>query len=327
MASLRHDDVAVFLRHAGDTAKRLGTQVDQFSTRMRRQQAKTPSGVFPTTERSAPPDEPPVGAQDMALAAEELRVQQDQLELACELLERERAKYMDLFEHAPDAYVATDVAGSITNANIASGVLFGVQPGSLIGKPLISFVARQDTRAFRERLRELKESPDVCAMTVRMRPRGGDVFAVTLRMQAVLGLRGKPMAFRCTLRKADLSAAPVAWLEELGSVATLRDAPRDVVDLAEHLEHASNTVRAAAAARGVRVVLDSERRSWRVHSGVMRLRRLLEVLLSGAVAATTNYGELRVRVVVEGDSALLDATPNAELAGAPTVRVRLALLA
>lgn len=326
MASLRHDDVAVFLRHAGDTAKRLGTKVDQFSSRMRLQ-ARTPSGVFATAERSVPSDEQPVGEQDLALAAEELRVQQDQLELACELLERERAKYMDLFEHAPDAYVATDVAGSITNANIAAGVLFGVEPGSLIGKPLISFVARQDTRAFRERLRELKDAPDVRAMTLRMRPRGGEVFAVTLCMQTVLGLRGKPMAFRCTLRRADMFAPSAAWLEELGSVATWRDGPTEVVDLAELLEHASNTVRAAAAARGVRVVLDSERRSWRVRSGVTRLRRLLEVLLSGAVAATTNQGELRVRVVVEGQNALLDATPNAERIGAPTVRVRLALQA
>ncbi|HXN33925.1 MAG TPA: PAS domain-containing protein [Polyangiaceae bacterium] len=336
MSSLRHDDVAVFLRRAEGTAKILGTKVEQFSSRVRLL-PRRPSGVYATRPASLAAEpapslqtaEPVVREreEELALAAEELRVQQDQLELACELLERERAKYMDLFEQSPDAYVATDMAGLITNANVAAGALFGVEPGLLVGKPLISFVARQDTRAFREELRELKDAPDVRSMTLRMRPRGGGVFVVALCVRVVRGLRGKPMAFRCTLRKTDTPSVNASWLDDLVALTARESASSDVVDLAEHLDHAANAVRGAAAARSVRVVLDSERRNWRVRSQVAELRRMLEVFLMGAVAATPNEGELRVRVVLEGEQAVLDVTPGAEHEGAPTIRIRLPLQA
>ncbi len=336
MASLRHDDVAVFLRRAEGTAKILGTKVEQFSNRVRLL-PRRPSGVY-ATRPTAPLAEPapsfaaeePVAREreeELALAAEELRVQQDQLELACELLERERAKYMDLFEQSPDAYVATDTAGSITNANIAAGALFGVEPSMLLGKPLISFVARQDTRMFREQLRDLRDASDVRSMTLRMRPRGGGVFVVALCVRVVRGLRAKAMAFRCTLRKSDAPSVTASWLDQLVALTSREAACSDVVDLAEHIEHALNAVRGDAAARNVRVVLDSERRTWRVRSHVAALPRLLAVVLSGAVAATPNDRELRVRVVVEGEQALLDVTPGADHEGAPTIRIRLPLLA
>jgi PAS domain S-box-containing protein len=326
MASLRHDDVAVFLRRAEGTAKILGTKVEQFSNRVRLL-PRRPSGVYAT--RPTPPlTEPAPGfvaeepvarerEEELALAAEELRVQQDQLELACELLERERAKYMDLFEQSPDAYVATDTGGSITNANIAAGALFGVEPSLLLGKPLISFVARQDTRVFREQLHDLRDALDVRSMTLRMRPRGGGVFVVALCVRVVRGLRGKPIAFRCTLRKSDAPSVTASWLDQLVALTSGEAECSDVVDLAEHIDRALNAVRGDAAAR----------RAWRVRSHVAELPRLLAVVLSGAVAATPNDGELRVCVVVEREQALLDVTPGADHEGAPTIRIRLPLLA
>jgi PAS domain S-box-containing protein len=334
MGSLRHDDVAVFLRRAEGTAKILGTKVEQFSNRVRLL-PRRPSGVYATRPTSAPPEpaasshlsEIAAGDEELTLAAEELRVQQDQLELACELLERERAKYMDLFEQSPDAYVATDTSGSITNANVAAGALFGVEPGLLVGKPLISFVARQDTRAFREQLRDLKDAPDLRSMTLRMRPRGGGVFLVALCVRVVRGLRGKSMSLRCTLRKTDALAATASWLDELVEHATGQNGSSEVVDLAEHLERAANAVRGAAAARSVRVVLDSERRTWRVLAQLPGLRRMLDVLFSEAVFATPSEGELRIRVVVEGQRAVLDVTPHSEHENAPTIRIRMPLLA
>ena len=355
MVSLRHDDVAVFLRRAEGTAKILGTKVEQFSNRVRLM-PRHPSGVYatrptspfsvpgeirrtearsPVPEREFVPERElaperefvPEREEELALAAEELRVQQDQLELACELLERERAKYMDLFEQSPDAYLATDIGGSITNANLAAGALFGVEPGQLVGKPLISFVARQDTRTFREQLRELREATDVHSMTLRMRPRGGGVFLVAFCVRVVRGLRGKPMAFRWTLRKTDAPAATPSWLDELVALSTRERVSGEVVDLADQLERASHAVSSVAAARNIRVILDAERRAWRVRSQAPELRRLLELFLSGAIAATPTDGELHVRQVVEGGQALLDVTPGGGREGAPTIRLRLPLVA
>ncbi len=335
MGSLRYDDVAVFLRRAEGTAKILGPKVERLSNRVRLM-PRRPSGVYATRPTAFPSeastatqtDEPQTTEreEELALAIEELRVQQDQLELACELLERERAKYMDLFEQSPDAYVATDTGGSITDANAAAGGLFGAEPSALVGKPLITFVARQDTRTFRDRLRQLREARGVQSMVLRMRPRRGAVFLVEFCVRVVRGLRGRPMALRCTLRKTDAPAVSTPWLQEIVALST-REVSPGVVDLAEHLESASNALRSAAAARNVRVVLDYERRAWQVRSTVPELRRLLHVFLTGAVAATPSDGEMRVRVAAEGDQSVLEVTPGAGRESAPTIRLRLPLLA
>ncbi len=130
-------------------------------------------------------------------------VQAEELARLCARLEGERAKYVDLFENAPDAYVVTTAHGILSEANIAAGRLFGVTARALVGKALIGFVARQDPRQFRALVRELEGSAgrgDVRTLTIRMRPRGEPVFVASLRVVAARGLRGQPTAFRWTIR-------------------------------------------------------------------------------------------------------------------------------
>jgi len=139
---------------------------------------------------------------------EELR---SELARACSLLERERAKYVDLFESTPEASVITDAAGAITDANVAAGALFGLDRRLLVGKPLIGFVARQHTRDFRSRLRELAAGPgDAHALSVRMRPRGGTVFVASLRVRVVRGPRAAAVALRWTIRASGAGREPNA---------------------------------------------------------------------------------------------------------------------
>ena len=66
-------------------------------------------------------------------------VQAEELARLCARLEGERAKYVDLFENAPDAYVVTTAHGILSEANIAAGRLFGVTARALVGKALIGF--------------------------------------------------------------------------------------------------------------------------------------------------------------------------------------------
>ncbi|HZU83289.1 MAG TPA: histidine kinase dimerization/phospho-acceptor domain-containing protein [Polyangiaceae bacterium] len=141
--------------------------------------------------------------EELASTAEELRQQVDELLRASTLLERERSKYMDLFTGAPDAYIVTDLRGVTDEANVAAGALFGVEPRSLVGRALITFVARQDTRAFRDLLRELETAPAgvARAVSLRMRPRGRPVFVVQVRAAVVRTSSGKPLAVRWTLRR------------------------------------------------------------------------------------------------------------------------------
>jgi PAS domain S-box-containing protein len=53
-------------------------------------------------------------------------------------------RYRDLFVHAPVAYLVTDPAGTIREANRLAGRLLGTTQRSLIGQPLRRFVAPED---------------------------------------------------------------------------------------------------------------------------------------------------------------------------------------
>ena len=203
----RTDDVTLFLRQARTSRQRSEVQLRQFSViraaaaKRVASRAATPSGVGPDLL-----DELLARDEELAAASDELREQIDALTRACSLLERERSKYVDLFEHAPDAYVVTDLGGVAQDANEAAGHLFGVEPGFLAGRPLITFVARQDTRAFRSLLKELDQtggSGTPRALTLRMRPRGQPVFLVGARATVVRAASGRPLAVRWLLRRLD----------------------------------------------------------------------------------------------------------------------------
>jgi PAS domain S-box-containing protein len=55
-------------------------------------------------------------------------------------VEHERARYHDLFEFAPDAYLVTDLRGHIQQANESSAAIFRAAKQSVVGKPLMLFV-------------------------------------------------------------------------------------------------------------------------------------------------------------------------------------------
>jgi signal transduction histidine kinase len=178
-------------------------------------------------------DEMTVRDEELTATTDELGEQLDSLRRASALLERERCKYMDLFEHAPDAYIVTTMAGVIDEANVAAGTLFRSQPAFLTGRPLITFVARNDTRTFRSFLTQLQSSDQNAVgnphqAMLRMRPRGQPVFVIFARTTPVMGGGGRPIALRWMLRQFDLDEAQTgkgAAVAELASAIAedLRD--------------------------------------------------------------------------------------------------------
>ena len=91
--------------------------------------------------------------------AREAAVLRARLEAERAALEQQHARYRDLFELAPDAYLVTDGDGMIIEANRAASRLFDVRHRFLVAKPLASFVAVGERRAFRRDLIELKRTP------------------------------------------------------------------------------------------------------------------------------------------------------------------------
>lgn len=99
-------------------------------------------------------------------------------------LEVERARYADLFEHAPEAYVVTDPAGLISEANERTAQLLGVSRKFLVGKPFINYIVLADRLALRSLLSSLGTAREGTqyADSVRFIARKGEVFEAALRL-------------------------------------------------------------------------------------------------------------------------------------------------
>ncbi|HEX6627967.1 MAG TPA: PAS domain-containing sensor histidine kinase [Gemmatimonadaceae bacterium] len=89
--------------------------------------------------------------------------------------DRERIRYRELFDHAPDAYLVTDVNGTIRDANRAAGRLLGVESRFLPGKSIQAFFEEAGQNQYRQQLDRLCHSDRVddwdVWLTSRNRPR------------------------------------------------------------------------------------------------------------------------------------------------------------
>ena len=78
--------------------------------------------------------------EELAAAEEELRVQNAELSVANEDAGRERARYSNLFESAPDGYVVTDAEGTIKVCNRAAALMLGQTAEDLNRRKLSFFL-------------------------------------------------------------------------------------------------------------------------------------------------------------------------------------------
>jgi PAS domain-containing protein len=81
--------------------------------------------------------------------------------------------YRKLFQILPKPCLCSDRRGIVRDVNESALHFFNVTMWRLVGKPLIHFVARGDTRSFRELVRGIEAMPNAFQLAVRFRPRGG----------------------------------------------------------------------------------------------------------------------------------------------------------
>ncbi len=222
VATSRTRDVRVFLRDARDNAKRTSERIQEFADRLRRFTDRSASLARrgPAATLAAADLLSELRERDLELANvnAELRRQTELLAQARRFLERERARCADLFDGAADAYVETDAQGVVREANRAAAALVALPQELLVGKLLISFVARGDTRAFRGYLAGLggsEASEETQTFEVRIRPRGGTPFVAAVSVRAVRGAG----AHRWTLRPLVAPTASEGHLLDLVALA------------------------------------------------------------------------------------------------------------
>jgi PAS domain S-box-containing protein len=118
--------------------------------------------------------------QELDTAQEELRVAEEQLHAQVDMmhevqakLARERQRYRELFEAAPEPYLVTDVRGHVQDANRRAAALFNIEIGFLIGKPLSLFIHIEHRAQLRAALGNSQLDAQVANYQWRIAPRRG----------------------------------------------------------------------------------------------------------------------------------------------------------
>ncbi|HKU37117.1 MAG TPA: PAS domain-containing sensor histidine kinase [Polyangiales bacterium] len=114
-----------------------------------------------------------VAHEELKQAEAYLHAQAEELASTVEALERERSESHDLFEHAPEPYLLTDMAGRILLSNRRAAELFNLECTFLRDKPLINFIERGDRSRFLELIAKLPPNGSTLRAELQLRPRGG----------------------------------------------------------------------------------------------------------------------------------------------------------
>lgn len=102
-----------------------------------------------TSRRAEDPGSPLSRVEQLRTAESDLESQNAELLSLSRALEDERRRYQQLFDRAPLAHLTTDIHGLILEANEAAGRMLQIEPRFLRGKPIASFVVKQEIRRFR----------------------------------------------------------------------------------------------------------------------------------------------------------------------------------
>ncbi|HEY8850761.1 MAG TPA: PAS domain-containing sensor histidine kinase [Gemmatimonadaceae bacterium] len=136
-------------------------------------------------------------------------------------IDRERQKYFELFELAPDACFLTDSHGIIREANMAGSQLLGVPAQFLTGKNLPGFFDEAAGKTYRPQLDQLRGSERSDDWEIQLRPRNGAATDVSVSV-ARMGARDKSVGgYRWVVR--DISKRKQAENSVLATANRIKD--------------------------------------------------------------------------------------------------------
>ena len=134
--------------------------------------------------------------EELHTAMEELLTASEELEVTRAAAEKERQRYQDLFEFAPDGYLVTNTVGTIQEANDAAATLLGVHQKYLVGKPLVVFIAQQDRESF---MLQMNNFQQLLKWEINLQPRIGEPFPAMIKASAVYDFQRKQVGWRWLL--------------------------------------------------------------------------------------------------------------------------------
>ena len=155
--------------------------------------------------------------EELQIAEEELRQQNEQLIYSREITEAERQRYQNLFEFAPNGYLVTDSLGIIQQANYGAASLLSVGQNHLIGKPLVVFIVAKHRFHFMSHLKKIQHLQE---WKIDFQPRKGSLFSASVRVNPISDSEGKRTGLLWSI--TDISEQQAALRERQKLEAALR---------------------------------------------------------------------------------------------------------
>lgn len=184
--------------------------------------------------------------QKLQSTLEELEVVQQQLQYQNLDLEQERQRYADLFDFAPDGYLVTDPIGIIQEANHAIAAKLRIALKHLMGKPLATYIQKEERSQFRAKLNLLHASRYTKTWEMTFQPRQGQAFIAEVKVSWIENAV-QPVALRWLIRDiTDRKQAEEALRQQAEREQLLRaimQRVRQSLDLEEMLTVAVSEVR------------------------------------------------------------------------------------
>ena len=119
--------------------------------------------------------------QELQVHQIELTMQNEELRIAQEELEKSRAQYFDLYDLAPVGYLTVTEQGIINLANLTATTLLGVNRSALFKTPFANYINKDDRDIYFKLHKALfeKTTPQECEL--RITNNGGQIFWAHLR--------------------------------------------------------------------------------------------------------------------------------------------------
>ncbi len=149
--------------------------------------------------------------EEIEVYEEELIEQNNELESQHYGLEKQRQRYEDLFEFAPEAYLVTDLHGLIHEANHMASQMLNINQEHLIGKPMVTIIEQNHRQRFRLILLTLESIVD---FDMPVQPRNSGPIDAILRAAPVHNTRGELIEIRWALRDVSESKSLQAALRK-----------------------------------------------------------------------------------------------------------------
>jgi PAS domain S-box-containing protein len=164
--------------------------------------------------------------EELRAADEALRQQNEELAASRDAIDRERQKYYELFDFAPDAYLVTDVKGIVREANSAASQLLGAPREFLIGKPLSMYFDDEAQATHRHQLDQLCGVPRIDEWKIMLRSRGGQPVPVSVSVGRISAKDKSAAGFRWIIRDISKGKAAEDEVRHLNRELELRVSSR-----------------------------------------------------------------------------------------------------